>query len=351
MYKVEPKLNYSIRPFEAADEAAVLGLLRVCLSSDSRQWDSPDLWQWKHQNSPFGPSYILVAEANSGGIIGVRALMRWKFSVHSRTVEAIRPVDTATDPLHQRWGIFTKLTRQALADLQASGAHLVFNTPNSQSLPGYLKMGWSPLGTLRPQFMLINPARSLPRIGLSAIKHYVSKRAPTDPTLQGQPTLSDLLTHPEIEGLLRQNQAWNSPYIRTERSVAYLKWRYEDHISIKYHAVWDESDGHMDGFLILRPITKYGLNGLTIEELILSKPDPTMSAKLIQKAANLSAAKILVACFSPGSFQRHTLERSGFRQDLRKNINFVTRILNPVSGLNPQRIQSWDLSMGDLEFL
>ena len=154
-----------------------------------------------------------------------------------------------------------------------------------------------------------------------------------------------------MEGLLGKSAAWNCRHLRTEMSVAYLKWRYEEHVSINYRAVWAESHSQLVGCLIFRTATKHGFKGLIIEELIMSEPDPATVARLIDEAVRLSTASFLVACFSPGSFQRQTLDRSGFHRDMRKKINFVTRMLNPMPGLNPQRIQSWGLSMGDLEFL
>ena len=44
--------------------------------------------------------------------------------------------------------MFTKLTMHGLAAMQADGVDFVFNTPNSQSRPGYLKMGWREVGRL-----------------------------------------------------------------------------------------------------------------------------------------------------------------------------------------------------------
>ena len=63
-------------------------------------------------------------------------------------LRAVRAVDTATDPDYQGRGLFTRLTLQAIDELRAEGVDFVFNTPNDQSRPGYLKMGWQVVGTL-----------------------------------------------------------------------------------------------------------------------------------------------------------------------------------------------------------
>jgi GNAT superfamily N-acetyltransferase len=74
--------------------------------------------------------------------------MRWEFLDGDRVVRAVRAVDTATHPDYQGRGIFTRLTLHALDELATEGIEFVFNTPNDQSRPGYLKMGWQVVGQL-----------------------------------------------------------------------------------------------------------------------------------------------------------------------------------------------------------
>ena len=51
-------------------------------------------------------------------------------------------------PAHQGRGIFRRLTMTAVEELTAEGVDFVFNTPNDNSRPGYLRMGWSTVGRL-----------------------------------------------------------------------------------------------------------------------------------------------------------------------------------------------------------
>jgi hypothetical protein len=81
-------------------------------------------------------------------LIGVRAFLRWEWREGDRVYRSVRAVDTATHPAHQGKGIFKRLTL-ALADAcAADGVAFVFNTPNQQSRPGYLKMAWQDAGRL-----------------------------------------------------------------------------------------------------------------------------------------------------------------------------------------------------------
>ena len=120
----------------------MLALLRLTLG---KKPDDPyeRFFGWKHRENPFGTSPAWVAEAD-GQVVGYRTFLRWEFEAAGRpALRAVRAVDTATHPAYQGRGIFQRLTLQALTELADDGVDLVFNTPNDQSRPGYLKMGWT----------------------------------------------------------------------------------------------------------------------------------------------------------------------------------------------------------------
>ena len=112
---------------------------------------------WKHAANPFGASPAWVA-MEGDEVLGYRAFMRWEFTDGRRTYHAGRAVDTATHPDHQGKGIFRTLTMHGLDELRAEGVDFIFNTPNDNSRPGYLRMGWELVGTLRPGMRPRSPA-------------------------------------------------------------------------------------------------------------------------------------------------------------------------------------------------
>ena len=133
------ELPAEIRPAIAADRAAILTLL-----AQQMGWDGPvsaaEFFAWKHDQNVFGSSPAWTAWDGSR-LIGFRTMMRWRFVNGSSTIEALRPVDTVTDPAVRRKGVFRALTTRALDDLRSVQPNaLIFNTPNDQSRPGYLAM-------------------------------------------------------------------------------------------------------------------------------------------------------------------------------------------------------------------
>ncbi len=133
-----------IRPYAAEDEPAVIALLVGALGEGPSGHRTPDFFRWKHLENPFGESLLLVAELD-GEIVGLRAFLRWGFTLGDRSLRAVRAVDTATRQDQRGKGIFSTLTKAALAELRTD-TDLVFNTPNGSSRPGYLKMGWQEVG-------------------------------------------------------------------------------------------------------------------------------------------------------------------------------------------------------------
>ncbi len=132
-----------------ATDADIDEILDVC--AESLGWKDPSfdeaVFRWKHLDNAFGTSLMLVAEDTSG-IVAVRAFMRWRFRRGDDILTAARPVDTATRPTARGQGLFRSLTEAGIEHLRDEGVDLLFNTPNSQSKPGYLKMGWEEVGRI-----------------------------------------------------------------------------------------------------------------------------------------------------------------------------------------------------------
>ena len=192
----------------------------VALAGQALGWDqeAPNraLFEWKHRANPFGPTRLWVAD-DDGELVGLRALMRWAFDrPDGRLVRAVRPVDTATHPDHQGRGIFRRLTEHAVEAERADGVGFVFNTPNDQSRPGYLKMGWQLAGRVRTYARPLHAAAPL---------RMARSRTPADkwslPATDGGDPVELLtddyvahLEHPSENGLV------------TQRSAPFLRWRY-----------------------------------------------------------------------------------------------------------------------------
>ena len=233
-----------VRPATEKDIPRIVALLKVALGDGSTE-KSEALWRWKHVDNPFGVSPVLVAEGDDE-LIGVRAFMPWSWHLGGRTVSAVRAVDTATHPRHQGRGIFRQLTMQLVDDCAARYVGFIFNTPNRQSGPGYLKMGWSSLGRLP---MCVRPVMG---------RRLASESTPP------RESLETALSHDAIDRLLA-SWAVDRDGMTTSVTRRYLRWRYLDYPSptAEYAAVGN-LEAHRPYLAILRTKARLGFTEVRI---------------------------------------------------------------------------------------
>jgi GNAT superfamily N-acetyltransferase len=322
------------------DLPAVLELLQASLG-----WVPDDAYArffaWKHRESPFGrsPAWVAVDPGAAGGegrIAGFRTFSRWRFrrggEPDGATIEAVRAVDTATHPDYQGRGIFTQLTRHALDELAADGVAFVFNTPNDRSRPGYMKMGWQLVERL--------PVAATPR-SPAALVRVARARTPADkwssPTTAGVP-VADIAADAGLSGLLAAaGDDGSHPRLSTDRTPAYLAWRY-GFPPLHYRAVVAPG-GPGDGVVVFRLRRR----GAALEAAICEQ--------IVPPGAETTAARLV----------RRVLRETGADHAVQIGRPRPTRGLLPVPGQGPTLVWrsvtdtempppgDWALGLGDIE--
>lgn len=324
---VGARTAYDIRSYTDADEAQVLGLLTAALAGGPTGERTGEFFRWKHQRNPFGRSLALVADAH-GELVGFRAFMRWRFEDSRRqTLAAARAVDTATHPAHQGRGVFKTLTLTALDELRAA-TDLIFNTPNASSLPGYLKMGWRPVGTV-PIHVRWRPRRLLP--GDQAC---------------GLPVAGDVLDG-ELDDLMAAATSDDGRW-HTERTAAYLRWRYADAPGLDYRALRLERDGRLAGLAIGRQRMRGRAAEFTLSELLVPRDDPALARLLLRAVAARSGCDHVATHLAPGMAPHRAALRAGYVALPRTGMTLVANPLRPVTP-DPLSLASWAFALGDLE--
>lgn len=144
--------SFTYQLAKPTDVEQIVTLFKLCLGTAG---GAPTMafWNWKHNQNPAGVSPVILAW-DGDKLIGIRAFMCFNFVNSKESYKAYRPVDTATHPDYQGKGIFKKLTLTLIDTLQEKDEKaFIFNTPNSKSKPGYLKMGWIEWGKPLLQIM------------------------------------------------------------------------------------------------------------------------------------------------------------------------------------------------------
>ncbi|MEO2051235.1 MAG: GNAT family N-acetyltransferase [Allomuricauda sp.] len=316
-----------IREATKSDSAEIVELLKIALGESTEK--SVDNWLWKHYDNPFGESKIYLATIGSE-IVGVRAFMQWRWLEKStgKELRAVRAVDTAVSPHHRRKGIFLTLTNHALEKVTEEGFDFVFNTPNEQSIGGYLKLGWV-LNRKIPVGLLINPF-----FWLSSKKQLeqFSKEAQSD-----------------IE---KNDYHFNSPFMKSDIicpfSKTYFDWRYVKNplATYKFFKLNEEI------LIVYRLKTLKGIPECRIVDIQLLKPG---SQDKIGKAIAKLAKRYALVSMTQGLVTSKFLIAPVFiaLNIVRKGPNMVTKNLNlsatKYEHLLDKNTSYWGYNLGDME--
>jgi GNAT superfamily N-acetyltransferase len=339
------KPRFTIREYEPADEAPVLGLLNLTLGSGRAFERSTAFFRWKHRDNPFGQSLMLLADDDR--IVGLRAFLRWQFRARGQTVLGVRAVDTATHPQYQRMGIFSNLTAACLERARATGVHLVFNTPNRYSMPGYLKLGWTHVGRA---LVFVRPLHAFRMVRSVLGSRWRGARNGTgdgeQDTLGRWRSVDDMLQNePGVTDLLARDDVHLADGVRTARSTTFLRWRYAQVPSLQYGAHWVGA-GRPQAAVIFRLTHRRGLSELMVCELLMA--DERHGQRVVRELLGLTRADYAVAHCAWNTPHRRVLLRTGFLP-LPGGPHLTIRPLADDLGFDPTSFASWRLALGDLE--
>lgn len=308
----------NIRKASDSDIPEIIELLKVSLG-ESLIPKSEALWNWKHVQNPFGKSPVLIAEEN-GQILGVRAFLMWEFFQKGKIVKSCRAVDTATHPEHQGKGIFKKLTMEMIEEIKKEGMVSVFNTPNTKSTPGYLKMGWEKWGNL--------PLK---------LDFHVGKKGKGIHLESDWTMISDLIQR--VESAPQTGLSFGTRIVK-----GYLNWRYRDSPLFPYHYL---SDG--ENYLLIYRIKegKMGREFRICDFFELSELSPNQ-VKALRKDFNrhIHASGARFSSFSGLKYSQQKSLDLGILPILKigplVTVRQIQEDFYPLS-------QDWSWSLGDLE--
>lgn len=308
-----------IREAKEEDIPEIIKVLKISLGDELPI--SENIWRYKHINNPFGSSIVLLAE-DKGEIIGVRAFMKWEWCSSAETFKAYRAVDTATHPKHRGKGIFKKLTLAAVKKATEDEDSFIFNTPNDQSRPGYLKMGWKIAGNLKV-----------------AVRPSFSSFFKTSRTI-GETEIINSSNPFDLEELCK---IWNSCLAQdgaffTPKSANYLAWRYEKN-PLQDYFIYSDPEVFLSGTMRKRK----KLKELRVTELI-STTDNQKPYHIVKQWAGRVGAHVI--SFSPNVYHDFGSALTGkFGPILTvKNLN-----LDQNQHEKFLKVSNWAYSLGDLE--
>ena len=339
-----------LQPAETSVEE-ILALLKACLGEKPSRRREEIFWNWKHQANIFGSSLLLVAKEDQQ-LAGLRAFLRWEWQAGGKIHKTIRAVDTATHPDFQRRGIFSRLTLAGLDEARQQGIDFVFNTPNPNSMPGYLKMGWQHVCRLPMYVRLLRPIRFA--CGLVKAK----TMGQTNGTVPDQTSffrhtplgvLEFLEAKPALDRLIARDLTLRGAGFTTFRSTAFCRWRYGEHPFVPYYVEMVQEGAEVRGVLIYRTNIRFGLREIMITDMLLAEDSSVIVAQLLKSLRRRVRADYLIAHFGENSGHLKQLRCDGFFKLPGQGMNFTVRLLDREINPDPLQANNWSLCLGDLE--
>jgi GNAT superfamily N-acetyltransferase len=219
-------------------------------------------------------------------VVGFRTFMRWQFARTDDTrLQAVRAVDTATDPDYQGRGIFSRLTLHGIDELRDEGVGIIFNTPNTKSLPGYLKMGWQVVGR-PPVSVMPNGVWSLWQLAgarTAASRYPIEMRVGEDP----EQVFSDTDAVARLFSRIASHVG-----LATNRTPEYLRWRY-GFAPLRYRVVLHSSSPE-DGLAVFHLRRRGRAIEATVCDVMTPATAPHVEHQLMRKIAALTNADYLL---------------------------------------------------------
>jgi hypothetical protein len=244
----------------------------------------------------------------------------------------VRAVDTATAPDYQGRGVFRSLTMTAVDELTRESVDFVFNTPNDNSRPGYLRMGWTIVGRL-PLVVRVASISSAARMRASRVP---AERWPV-PTTAGSEAAS-VLGDSRVGALLES--APGPSGLRTARTPEYLRWRY-GLPALGYRAIALDDDPAA-GIAVFRLRRRGHAVEAGISDVIVPAGAGAAARGLVRAVARQTGADYAIQVGRPEL-------RSGFVPFPRQGPLLTWRILADQSP--PPARHDLELSLGDVELL
>lgn len=308
----------------------------VALAAEALGWVAGEphdrLFSWKHTENPFGRSPMWVAE-DDDGLVGFRTFLRWRFvDADGAEYAAVRAVDTATLPRAQGQGIFTRLTRHALEEMADEGVDFVFNTPNDQSRPGYLKMGWTEVGRVPIGVRVASPV---------ALARMARARVPAEKwSLADAPgeRAAEVFADHGASGALVAACA-RPAGLATSRTPEFLDWRYRlDDLAYRVRLV---GDSLADGCCVYRLRRRGAAVEATVADVLVPAGSERSTPALLRDVRRVTGADYLIAT------SQGPTGRRGLVPLPRQGPLLTHRTV--ASNDAPPPLSEWRLSLGDLE--
>lgn len=137
--------DIAVTPVQPEHEPQVLDLLAGLWKSDAES--RARLFRWKFRDNPSSDGPMGIVAMHGQRVVGFRGYFANRFVVDGDDgrIGVLHPGDTCVDPVYRNRGLSVAMGRMAARHYESRYRLFLNTTCSSNSLPGYLKMGFRPI--------------------------------------------------------------------------------------------------------------------------------------------------------------------------------------------------------------
>lgn len=304
--------------------------------------ESEEFFKWKYILNPCQTdkeSYNIVVAKDGRKIVGARANFPSTIWCGGTAWRAVQSGDTMVHPDYRGQGIFSKMVRFSVDDLQEKKVQLIFNFPNKNSFQGYIKLGWHDQWQVKQQVKIIRP------LSLAHRKLKRTTKATVPPTITDWSYDKLRLSSDVPEGAqeLFGRAFGNNGQAAQMRTTEWLHWRYVISSRKRYWFISMEDRGALLGYAIVS-LSHSGTGDLV--DYVVEDNRANYFSHLLKGASSWFSTQKATHVKSWCAHKNFTkvFSRNLF-VPVKQPLNFVTRYLD--NGF-PQDA-SWYITMGDTD--
>lgn len=318
----------TVRLATSSDKDEILELLNEGFKNQQKtasKGRDDDFWNWKYLDSAFGEAVLHVIEQDNE-ILAFGTLWPFEFNYKGQLLRAFQPCDTIVSKKARGKGLFRKLNEARKQYAKNVNADFIFNFPNENSLPGYLKMGWSFVDKLTWQVKVLKP--------LQVLKNSKSNAQSVRIEVQEK----YLLDINQIQKALTNNVESKNLF-ELNTTCPYYEYRYKNHPSRDYGLIEYVENGET-AIAIFTLMQKKELKEMVVMEVIASKKTYLgLINKVVKEAKFMGIGYI--AMVNQQNQTQHNMILKGFIP--KKNKNFVCLPLKENLSEKLLQIENWNL--------
>ncbi|MDZ7729858.1 MAG: GNAT family N-acetyltransferase [Natrialbaceae archaeon] len=133
----------------------------------------PGWFDWKYESNPYIDHVPMIVATHDGEVVGAKPCFAMQLTAGTERVLGLQPADVMVHADHRRRGLYSRTTEELKRRYQNSTADLFFNYPNTATLQGSLKHGWSVVETVPTYYRIHDPTEFLANTRFAALAPFI----------------------------------------------------------------------------------------------------------------------------------------------------------------------------------